>query len=113
MSTNVKIVGYYKKFNSEEDALNAWRNQGFEVKGEDDYYNLPTWGDKENEWLPFIDYEGNFGMIYVVDYEYDSFDLCHVFELGDSYPKFQGSNYGVIPFAVLYYNGSDMPLVMK
>lgn len=117
MSTNVKMVGYYRRFKNEEEAVEKYRELGFNCNYptedfvEDNYYDLFDYKKNEslNKWVPYFDYDNNLGMIYLTEYEYDAFDLIAVFN--SDAPVILGEE--SVPFAVLYYNGSECPLIMK
>lgn len=116
MSTNVKMVGYYCKFKNKKKAIEAYKLLGKKVIDSDDFiddnydelfsYDME---DNLNKWIPYYDYDNTFGVIYLIDYEYDAFNLCASFS--EKSPKFEGMKSK--PFAVLFYNGSDNPLIMK
>lgn len=121
MSTNVKLVGYYVKFSSEERAISNYREMGYKVSKssgdfsegfiEDNYDELFYESKKDSigKWIPEFDTKENLGALYLIEYEYDSFGV------NVSFDKEPPSLFGVkgTPFVVLYYNGTDCPLELK
>lgn len=120
MSTNVKMVGYYKKFDTLEEMIEKLENllsvelikggsrEDFIEANWDELFDN-DFNSEQKVWLPYLDVEGNMGVVYITDYEYDAFDVVAIFN--EETPLFFGEK--GIPFCVIYYNGGDCPLILK
>lgn len=120
MSTTVKMVGFCHKFSSQkqEDVQKVYESMGYKFKDPDPTYPdfiednehifYARYEDNLHKWIPFIDYEGTFGVVYITEYERDASYVCEIFRKDREIPKFQGEE--TTPFVILYYNGVDNPL---
>ena len=110
MSCNVRLAGFYVHAN-----VHDLKKNGYKLN-EDGTIN--TYFDKNNlkMWVPYQDIEGNFGFIYLIDYEWDSITEIEFYEVDLKKPSTKlltGEYLEPKFFLINYYNGSDNPLTFK
>lgn len=129
MSTNVSFTGISVKLNKKkidkESLLELAKFLKYDEKelesfnSEDDGYIF--YEPKKNQWSLYRDYDGNIGLVYLIDDESDVFDLAYsmsleklneimgelVEDMPNEYIDMNAASVKV--FAHLYYNGSDNP----
>lgn len=117
MSTYETMSGYYIKLKDKTEAVRIYQKLGFNIEDNEDedefrenFYELCYGNDKLKVWKPFTDYNTQFGLVYLEVSDYDTQDICIKF-INVPKPPFAGLS--VVPFAVNWYNGSDMPFVME
>ena len=123
MSCNSKICGYSIKFGDyyDESAMkdiakklgHTWNEED-----EEDWKEFLYCNDKNlNKWKPHIDYNGNYGVIYVTEEEYEAFDIefyVSITDMGKALKEYiditcHMPDEHIKAFAIIYYNGSDNP----
>lgn len=118
MSTNVKCVGYYIKLEQTNVLEIAKKLDLLSQLGsdEDNKYYLYLDGNNLNKWQFATDYNGDVGLIWLTEYEYDCFDTAISYEVDakKNKPRKPLKNLNVPRyFYINYYNGSENPLIFK
>ena len=124
MSTNVAYAGFSIKLNEElqtEDSLKTVAKSLGYVWTNNDQWDDIMYGEGEegyrNCWKPHMDYNGQYGVIFVTHYEYDAYDIEYkqpISAMGKALKIFIDQTMimpkeEIVAFAQIYYNGSDDP----
>ena len=124
MSTNVSFTGVSIKIledkRDSESLLDIAKLLDYDDPNESNLEDL-FYDPKKKQWQLYCDYEGEFGLIYIIENEWDVFDLDFSITLeefneivGELKPDIREHFMGkeaadVKAFGLIYYNGSDNP----